>query len=134
MKLSSAIRRRPPTRPESSTKRIQRAMSLTLDQTAPAGATTSTGRLATTCTVASIVICGEATLGKPIVAATVGTVSRIPIGVQIRVRNISLHDDPVAERSTSPAMAYCTFWYAYRLRNDAAGLRNRIRRMISSRP
>jgi hypothetical protein len=105
--LSSAF---PPTRPESIMKRIHLDMSATLDQMEPAALTWSTLAFSITRTVPFTRSCGEATLGWPLVPASVGTLPRMSSGTKMRVRMNSSHGMPLAAATTAPAVAYITFW------------------------
>ena len=99
-----------PTRPLSSTNRIQRDMSATLDHTDPAGATASVLRIGTTRTVSRTRSCGAPTSGLPTMSATRSSVSRMPSGVIRRARRKVSHGMPEMRSINSPPIEYTTFW------------------------
>src|SRR5512138_428993 len=107
--VAGAINRLLPTRPLSSTKRIQRDMSDTLDQTDPADATASVDRTGTTLTESLINACGTATLGLPAIADTSGSVSVMPSGAKMRVRTNDSHGMPETRSMIVPFSEYITF-------------------------
>jgi len=94
-----------PTRPLSSMKRIHLAMSATLDQTEPAGATGSVVRMGTWRIVSRTSACGVATFGLPMIPATSGSLSVMPRGAKSRVRMKSSHGIPETFATISPPMA-----------------------------
>jgi hypothetical protein len=113
-------------------KRIQRDMSATLDHTEPAGAIASVLRTGTMRTVSRMLACGVATFGRPVIAATVGSVSLIPSGAKMRVRTKRSHDIPDARSTTAPATPYMTFWYSHFERNEEVGFAYRTRWITSA--
>src|SRR5688500_5240163 len=130
--VAAVSSRFPPTLPLSSMNRIHFAISLTLDQTEPAGATASTDRLVMGRIVSRMSACGVATLGWPASAASVGSVAVIPSGTKMRVRRKVAHGMPEAAAMTSPAIAYMMFWYMNPERSEYAGWSVATRREISS--
>ena len=85
------------------------AMSTTLDQIEPAGATGSTAALVITRGTPATLKCGDATLDFPVVPASVATVLDMPSGSNIRVSTNRSQGIPLAAATTAPAAAYMTF-------------------------
>src|SRR5215831_12670110 len=110
-----------PTRPLSRMKRIHFDMSLTLDQTEPAGAIASVLRIGTTIPVSPDGACGVATFGLPMMPETSGSVSVMPSGAKMGLRMNASHDMPDTFSMMAPPMAYVTFWYSIVERNDVVG-------------
>ena len=90
--------------------RSQSDISRTELQTDPAAATESTGAFSITTVSPSTTWWGEATLPRPRVSASRGTVRSIPSRSKMRESTKSCHGIPETHFTTSPAVAYITFW------------------------
>ena len=89
--------------------RIHFDMSLTLDQTDPAGAMASVERIGTTRTLSPARTCGTETFALPPISDTSASVSFIPSGPKMCERTNASHDIPDARSTIVPLNAYITF-------------------------